>query len=387
QIRTSHKRPMIINKPQVPPQVQQTAIVQEKTEKIPQEINKEPEKVEEKQVEQKIYKCPRCSAIVDKDGLCDTCDAKDAIAKAENVVAEVRSVVHEVGAAEEFLKQARNAAMSLDFKGAKEKSQLAIQSAREIEKMYNQANNLIQDVQEQIAEKEKQGCDIARARSSLYLAKSFLKSGNYSKAIEYARSAESRVKSAKPKEVGEVKQVEPAVVEGLGEGRSYLVKGDNLDRSFGLFNEMLKRGSNGLCITRTYPQVLKDKYKIENAQIVWLTQTEAETNRTSMPEPMGVFSVGLAGDAYQSDDRITPTNIVRLTSVIKGFVDKYENSTVILEGIEYLIVQNDFKTILKFIQLLNEYIVVKKSRLIVPVDPSTMDVKELKLLEKEMTII
>jgi len=391
QIKTSHRRPMIINEPQKQIQAQQQVVVQEETKGITQEIKKEPEKVEpkveEKEVEKKVFKCPRCSALVDKDGLCDTCDAKDAIIKAENVVAEVRSVVHEVGAAEEFLKQARNAAMSLDFKTAREKSQLAVQSAREIEKMYNQANNLIQDVQEQITQKEKEGCDISRARSSLYLAKSFLKSGNYSKAIEYARSAESRVKTAKPKEGGEGKQVEPAVVEGLAEGRSYLIKGDNLDRSFALFNEMLKRGSNGLCITRTYPQVLKDKYKIENAQIVWLTQTEVEAEKQTMPAPMGVFSVGLGGEAYQSDDRITPTNIVRLTSVIKGFVDKYDNSTVILEGIEYLIVQNDFKTILKFIQLLNEYIVVKKSRLIVPVDPSTMDVKELKLLEKEMNVI
>ncbi len=385
--RDTHKRPLIVRKEpiqeaptqlQAPPPVQSSPAITQPSD-VKTDVKEEAPKP--------VMKCPKCGAVVEKEGLCDTCDTKDVIDKAENTVVEVRTIVHELGAAEEFLKQARSAAMSLDFKSAREKAQLAVQSAREIEKMYNQSNGLIQEVQDLIGQKEREGCDISRARSSLYLAKSFLKSGNYTKAIEYAKSAETRVKIAKPKDASDAKPTEPAPVDALPEGRSVLIKGDNLDRSFGIFNDLLKKGATGLCITRTYPQVLKDKYALEGAQIVWLTQTEVETQREPVSTPMGVFSVGLGEEAYQSDDRITPTNIVRLTSVIKSFVDKSENSAVILEGIEYLIVQNDFKTILKFIQLLNEYIVVKKARMIVPVDPSTMDVKELKLLEKEMTIL
>jgi len=180
---------------------------------------------------------------------------------------------------------------------------------------------------------------------------------------------------------GERKAIEP--------GHSYLFKDPLPERCFKVFMDKVKGvpPMAGLSITRTYPTHIKDKYKVEDVKMLWLTQTsEASADSGQEFRGIGVFSLGLSPEEKESDETISPTNIPRLTSAIKSFIDENERSIILLEGLEYLIIQNDFKTVLRLIQLINEYILLKNAILLVPVDPSAMDVKELKLLEKDMLI-
>jgi hypothetical protein len=63
-----------------------------------------------------------------------------------------------------------------------------------------------------------------------------------------------------------------------------------------------------------------------------------------------------------------------------------EDSIVLLEGIEYLIIQNDFEKVIKALNSLNDYVTISGSRLLVPVSPKTMSEKELSILEKEFRV-
>ena len=135
-----------------------------------------------------------------------------------------------------------------------------------------------------------------------------------------------------------------------------------------MFSKLLSEGGTGLCISRTHPDLLKQKYEFE-AQSLWLTKTEKSQGKKSA----------------KSFEYVSPNNLARLASVVREFLSRNENGAVIVEGLEYLHTQNDFKSVLKFIQLINEQVVLDKGYLLVPLDKATMDTREFSLVEREMS--
>jgi hypothetical protein len=151
-------------------------------------------------------------------------------------------------------------------------------------------------------------------------------------------------------------------------GWSYVVKEERPEKSFALFTSLVSQGGRGLCISRTHPDQLKLKYKFQ-AESLWLTKTEtAQVPRES-------------GDV----EYVSPNNLAHLASAIREFLAKGESGAVIIEGLEYLTTQNDFKSVLRFIQLINEQVVLDKGYLLIPVDDATMDSKDFSLIEREMS--
>jgi len=151
-------------------------------------------------------------------------------------------------------------------------------------------------------------------------------------------------------------------------GWSYLVKEGRPERSFAMFVTILSQGGKGLCISRTHPDVLKQKYGFD-AESLWLTKTERQNGSAKPSEP----------------EYVSPNNLAHLASAIREFLEKGEKGAVIIEGLEYLNTQNDFKSVLKFVQLINEQVVLDKGFLIIPVDGATMDAKDFSLVEREMS--
>ncbi len=151
-------------------------------------------------------------------------------------------------------------------------------------------------------------------------------------------------------------------------GWSYVVKEERPERSFAMFSSLLANGARGLCISRTHPDILKQKYGF-SAETLWLTKTETAQG---------------AGNV-KGTEYVSPNNLAHLASAIRDFLGKGENGVVVIEGLEYLTTQNDFKSVLRFIQLINEQVVLDKGYLLVPVDEGTMDAKDFSLIEREMS--
>lgn len=154
-------------------------------------------------------------------------------------------------------------------------------------------------------------------------------------------------------------------------GGAYLITDGGLDATFGLFVNLLKRGAKGLCLLRTHPSTVARKYGVQ-CSMIWLTKAEVSTS----PEREGKF----AGDF------VSPTELPRLASLVKNFLAENEATVVVLEGIEYLITQNDFKSVLKFLQLLRDQVTLAESVLLLPLDPSALDSKDMRLLEREIGV-
>ena len=60
---------------------------------------------------------------------------------------------------------------------------------------------------------------------------------------------------------------------------------------------------------------------------------------------------------------------------------------MLISGLEYLISQNNFAKILKFIQLLNDNIAIHEGILLLPLSPETLNQKDVELLERELRLL
>lgn len=152
-------------------------------------------------------------------------------------------------------------------------------------------------------------------------------------------------------------------LEKLTTGHSYLFLLDRPDRTFEIFAAYVKDGYHGLCISRYFPGKIRAKYKLEKTPMLWLSHTDSE------------------------ESHLDPSNLGVLTNILRDFFNKTEKGIVLLEGLEYLIIQNGFDTVLRFIQYLNEHVVTNNVILVVPFNSESLEKKELALLKAELEVM
>jgi hypothetical protein len=151
---------------------------------------------------------------------------------------------------------------------------------------------------------------------------------------------------------------------GLGRRGAYLVREPKAERVFGLFSELLRSNARGLCITRIHPDDLRSRYPIGGAGFIWLSKSAG----------------GKAKDMAVAE----PSALVDIASAISDFASEGGNAAVLLEGIEYMISQNGFASMMRFLQKVNEKIVLSDSYLLISANPAAMKEQEYRLLAKEV---
>ncbi|WP_455392697.1 DUF835 domain-containing protein [[Eubacterium] cellulosolvens] len=147
-------------------------------------------------------------------------------------------------------------------------------------------------------------------------------------------------------------------------GLGYVIKEEKPYRSFKIFRDLVKKNIRGLCITRTHPDRIKEEYQIKNVPILWLS-----------------------ADSPKTENIVVPTFLPQLNTLIIDFIQKYNDVVIILEGIEYLIEQNDFKAVLSLVHSLNDYIMGSNARLLIPLDPLILQERELHILTRDFKIL
>lgn len=152
-------------------------------------------------------------------------------------------------------------------------------------------------------------------------------------------------------------------------GRGHIVKERTPDRSFMIFQELVEQGATGLCITRILPDDLRETYGMENVRFVWLTRSEKKAT--------------VLGALGAEEEFVSPTNLAGLATILIGFMEAGGN-VILLEGIEYLITQNSFSPVLKFLMNINEKALLRNVTFLLSVSPSTMDIKEYQQISREI---
>jgi hypothetical protein len=159
--------------------------------------------------------------------------------------------------------------------------------------------------------------------------------------------------------------VEPAVphslVPAMERGRGYLFESVSPDRMFESVAHEMAGGLSALIIARTHPDQLRARYQLMHTPILWLAET---------PGP----------------DRVDPSNLQLLMHLTTEFVRKGP-SVISLEGLEYLILNNDTNRVLRFLGQLRDEVIMGGSILLVSVDPRTLTEAQRAILERELEVV
>lgn len=152
-------------------------------------------------------------------------------------------------------------------------------------------------------------------------------------------------------EVIEEEEVEEEVAkelpENISKSSTYLIEEKTSDRSFKLLKEILSTGEHGLCVTRDYPEKVKKKYDLEDIEIIWLSNVDRE-------------------------DVIRPKSLEKLSLALENFLAR-TGGVILLKGLEYVITNNDFRTVLNLIQSIKDQVAINESILLIPVNPSIIE--------------
>ena len=109
----------------------------------------------------------------------------------------------------------------------------------------------------------------------------------------------------------------------LQDKNSYIIKSSVPDSSYALLSQKLAEGYGGLCLTRTNPEEVKVRYRLDSP-IIWLTN-------------------------QKSDEFFSSSNIGILKTKVKNFIKKNEKSVVLLDRIDYLINIHGFNEVIKLV--------------------------------------
>ncbi|MFQ6127621.1 MAG: isoleucine--tRNA ligase [Thermoplasmata archaeon] len=174
---------------------------------------------------------------------------------------------------------------------------------------------------------------------------------------EEAKPAEIEKAVEEVKEEPEPTPEEPELPD-LKDAFTYLVKEERSEYTYKMLLRSIKKGRPGYCVTRIYPDKVRELYGLADVPMLWLSNVGKE-------------------------DSVRPKDLEKLSLSLEQFITE-RAGIVLLDGIEYLITNNNFITVLRLIQSLRDQIAINRSILLISINPSTLDEHQLNLLEREV---
>ena len=182
------------------------------------------------------------------------------------------------------------------------------------------------------------------------------------------------------------------VCRDLTKGSSYLVKEQKAEIGFELFVSLVKGRCNdcdyldsfpcesigcercklpctckvckhsraqGLCFTMHSPQDIRLRYALQTTPIFWISNHGPQS--------------------------ISPMGLEVIADIAIKFLKQSKNPVILLDGVEHLIFENGSAPVLRLLRDIQEWIIMQKALLIVPVNPEAIEKKELALMERNMS--
>ena len=72
---------------------------------------------------------------------------------------------------------------------------------------------------------------------------------------------------------------------------------------------------------------------------------------------------------------------------LEDFMTKQASGAILIDGVEYLVSNNSFDAVLKFVRRLLDAVSESRYALIISIGPATVKEQELRVLEREMEVI
>ena len=150
------------------------------------------------------------------------------------------------------------------------------------------------------------------------------------------------------------------VLRAIDEGMNYLVIDKDPGTSYAWFVGLVRRERPALCMTTGFPEKAKKEYSLEGVDMYWLSDTN--------PGPKTL------------DPKRLDFEVIR---AISAFAKERKGGAIILDGLEYLVVENGFDKTFKFVKRVNDVCSVNETTFLVPISPGALGPDELTMLRKE----
>lgn len=148
----------------------------------------------------------------------------------------------------------------------------------------------------------------------------------------------------------------------LEEGRSYAVEEKGTDTSFRLFASELNVGRKGLIISQKHPEQIREVYGLRNTPMIWLAHRPIK-------------------------DAVSPSNLPLLERTVKRFMSDGENTVVLVEGLDEMILETSSQKAMRFLFELEDEAMIRGSRLILSFDPNGLSTRDRALLMRNMVVL
>ncbi|MFH1403025.1 MAG: response regulator [Candidatus Altiarchaeota archaeon] len=215
---------------------------------------------------------------------------------------------------------------------------------------------------------EEIACEALKYGAHDFLTKDQLKSARLAQVIKnivkrrkaedevklYARELEEKIRML---EAGGTSRYESI----LQKGNSYLIESKNVVAAVKIFKSMVAHGFKGLCISKLNPQNLKERYDLGNVEYgtIWLSEMTV-------------------------DGAVSIKNPTEFLHQITTFTRDNEKNIILFLDAPYIRTMQDPKTFIELLQNIQDLVSVKNSRLLISLDPDSMDGKELSILKTHL---
>ncbi|ASJ05273.1 DUF835 domain-containing protein [Thermococcus barossii] len=136
----------------------------------------------------------------------------------------------------------------------------------------------------------------------------------------------------------------------------------NLPNCYPVIAKLL-RGRAGLIVSRHPPEVVRERLNIEKTPILWLS-------------------------TVRDKNAVSPTRLEFLLQTMVDFIRKTDDPKIIfLDGVEYLILENGFAPVFKFLTTLKDYTTIYNTVVIVPLNEEALDERIVNLMHREFEML
>ncbi len=145
----------------------------------------------------------------------------------------------------------------------------------------------------------------------------------------------------------------------LREGYNYILLAEDVDEVFSIFSAMVETDIPYLIITTKIPSKIREKYGLDLDNIMWLSDQESDEYKLLDPNRLEF----------------------EITRVITNFSQKKERGVIFLDGLEYLIVENGFERVSKFIKKTADICSINVITYVTYVNPNSISEEKLSVLK------
>jgi hypothetical protein len=145
-------------------------------------------------------------------------------------------------------------------------------------------------------------------------------------------------------------------------GRMYLICNPRSERAFSIARDFVSSGFNILCVSRYHPEIVRSMWGAQDFQSIWLCDRHGDSN-------------------------LAARQLSRLKRRIMAFLEGETSAIVMIDGIEYLSLFNDFSKLLMFVEELNDIVMELRAILLISVDPRSFDQRSLARLGRFAEVV